>query len=182
MPITKIPIVHKFGIISHSQRLELQERLLKQSYLQSVESQKVLQTSRNPLEVTEEFVYQYNNAKTLDEREKYEATAHKMLERSKRRSGLRLNGLGQYVNLPMAWTELAQLAQCKGKIQEECLDVLITTLDQSPLERFHIPALFFLAETMLYWLRTDAVHQPYLRTGEIKLLKVTCHGILPLVV
>ncbi|CAC5393079.1 unnamed protein product [Mytilus coruscus] len=172
MPITKIPIVHKFGIISHSQRLELQERLLKQSYLQSVESQKVIQTSRNPLEVTEEFVYQYNNAKTLDEREKYEATAHKMLERSKRRSGLRLNGLGQYVNLPMAWTELAQLAQCKGKIQEECLDVLITTLDQSPLEKFHIPALFFLAETMLYWLRTDAVHQPYLRTGEIKLLKM----------
>lgn len=172
MPITKIPIVHKFGIISHSQRLELQERLLKQSYLQSVESQKVVQTSRNPLEVTEEFVYQYNNAKSLDDREKYEATAHKMLERSKRRSGLRLNGEGQYVNLPMAWTELAQLAQCKGKIQEECLDVLITSLDQSPLEKFHIPALFFLAETMLYWLRTDAVHQPYLRTGEIKLLKM----------
>lgn len=172
MPITKIPIIHKFGIISHSQRLELQERLLKQSYLQSVESQKVLQTSRNPLEVTEEFVYQYNNAKSLDERENYETTAHKMLERSKRRSGLRFNGEGQYVNLPMAWTELAQLAQCKGKIQEECLDVLITSLDQSPLERFHIPALFFLAETMLYWLRTDAVHQPYLRTGEIKLLKM----------
>ena len=59
----------------------------------------------------------------------------------------------------------------------ECLDVLITSLDQSPLEKYHIPALFFLAETMLYWLRTDAVHQPYLRTGEIKLLKVGkyCH-------
>ena len=55
----------------------------------------------------------------------------------------------------------------------ECLDVLITSLDQSPLQRYHIPALFFLAETMLYWLRTDAVHQPYLRTGEIKLLKVS---------
>ena len=25
---------------------------------------------------------------------------------------------------------------------------------------------------MLYWLRTDAVHQPYLRTGEIKLLRM----------
>ncbi|KAL4230935.1 hypothetical protein ACF0H5_011309 [Mactra antiquata] len=72
----------------------------------------------------------------------------------------------------MAWTELAQLAQCRGKIQEECLDVLIISLDQSPLEKYHIPALFFLAETMLYWLRTDAVHQPYLRTGEIKLLKM----------
>ena len=40
MPISKVPIVHKFGIISHSQRLELQERLLKQTYLQSVQSQK----------------------------------------------------------------------------------------------------------------------------------------------
>ena len=57
----------------------------------------------------------------------------------------------------------------------DCLDVLITSLDQSPLEKYHIPALFFLAETMLYWLRTDAVHQPYLRTGEIKLLEVS-HG------
>ena len=38
MPIKKIPIVHKFGIISHSQRLELQERILKQSYIDSVAS------------------------------------------------------------------------------------------------------------------------------------------------
>lgn len=37
---------------------------------------------------------------------------------SQRRAGLRNCGTGPYVNLPMAWTELAQLAQCKGKIQE----------------------------------------------------------------
>lgn len=173
MPITKIPIIHKFGIISHSQRLELQERLLKQSYLQSLQSQKALvKSSKNPLEVSEEFIRNYNSSQDLEDREKYEVTAHKMLERAKRRAGLRKCGTGPYVNLPMAWTELAQLAQCKGKIQEECLDVLITSLDQSPLEKYHIPALFFLAETMLYWLRTDAVHQPYLRTGEIKLLKM----------
>ncbi|XP_062576712.1 transmembrane protein 232-like [Saccostrea cucullata] len=173
MPITKIPIVHKFGIISHSQRLELQERLLKQSYLQSIQSQKALvKSSKNPLEVSEEFIRNYNSSLSLEDREKYEVTAHKMLERAKRRAGLKNCGVGPYVNLPMAWTELAQLAQCKGKIQEECLDVLITSLDQSPLEKYHIPALFFLAETMLYWLRTDAVHQPYLRTGEIKLLKM----------
>ena len=35
-----------------------------------------------------------------------------------RRAGIRDGGAGQYVNLPMAWTELAQLAQCRGKIQE----------------------------------------------------------------
>jgi len=60
----------------------------------------------------------------------------------------------------------------------ECLDVLTISLDQSPLDKHHIPALFFLAETMLYWLRTDAVHQPYLRTGEIKLLKVNTTDFL----
>lgn len=54
----------------------------------------------------------------------------------------------------------------------DCLDVLVTSLDQSPLHRNHIPALFFLAETCLYWLRTDAVNQPYLRTAELKLLKM----------
>lgn len=172
MPITKIPIVHKFGIISHTQRLELQERLLKQSYLQTLKSQKVLVPTRNPLEVSEEFVQNYNNAKDYDEKEEMEQTAHKMLERAKRRAGLKNGGVGKHVNLPMAWTELAQLAQCRGKIQEDCLDVLIISLDQSPLEKYHIPALFFLAETMLYWLRTDAVHQPFLRTGEIKLLKM----------
>ncbi|KAK3577758.1 hypothetical protein CHS0354_017457 [Potamilus streckersoni] len=172
MPITKIPVIHKFGIISHSQRQELQERLLKQSYFQSLKSQRVVVPTRNPFEVTEEFVYQYNNGKSLDERDKYEEAAHTMLERCKRRAGLREGGEAKHANLPMAWTELAQLAQCKGKIQEECLDVLITSLDQSPMEKYHIPALFFLAETMLYWLRTDAVHQPYLRTGEIKLLKM----------
>lgn len=54
----------------------------------------------------------------------------------------------------------------------DCLDVLITSLDQAPLEKGHIPALFYLAETCLYWLRTEAIHVPYLRTGEIKLLRM----------
>ncbi|KAL8558461.1 hypothetical protein ACOMHN_052278 [Nucella lapillus] len=172
MPITRVPVVHKFGIISHSQRLELQERLLKQTYLQSVKSKRIHISQRNPLEVREEFIQQFNNAETLDEKDRCEEMARKMLERAKRRAGVRNQGAGLHVNLPLAWTELAQIAQCKGHIQEECLDILITSLDISPLAKYHIPALFFLAETMLYWLRTDAVHQPYLRTGEIKLLRM----------
>ena len=36
----------------------------------------------------------------------------------KRRAGLRDGGVGRHVNLPLAWTDLAQLAQCRGKIQE----------------------------------------------------------------
>ena len=35
-----------------------------------------------------------------------------------RRSGLKVGGKGKHVDLPVAWTELSQLAQCKGVIQE----------------------------------------------------------------
>ena len=35
-----------------------------------------------------------------------------------RRADLKGAGQGGHVDLPVAWTELAQLAQCKGKIQE----------------------------------------------------------------
>ena len=35
-----------------------------------------------------------------------------------RRAGLSCGEEGPHVNLPIAWTELSQLAQCKGKIQE----------------------------------------------------------------
>lgn len=45
----------------------------------------------------------------------------------------------------------------------ECLNVMLVSLDQAPLNKSHIPALFFLAETCLYYLRTDAVSEPYLR-------------------
>ncbi|ELT91335.1 hypothetical protein CAPTEDRAFT_201911 [Capitella teleta] len=172
MPIERIPIVHKFGIISHSQRLELQERLLKQSYLQSSAASRKSIASKNPLEVTEEFIQQFNGTENYEEKEKMEDVASKMLHRIKRRAGLKDGGKGSHVDIPIAWTELSQLAQCKGKIQEDCLDLLITSLDQGPLEAVHIPALFFLAETALYWLRTDAIHQPYLRTGELKLLRM----------
>ena len=38
MPIIRIPVVHKFGIISHSQRVELQRRLLKQTYSHAIQN------------------------------------------------------------------------------------------------------------------------------------------------
>ena len=35
-----------------------------------------------------------------------------------RRAGLKTAGQGSHVDLPVAWTELSQLAQCKGRVQE----------------------------------------------------------------
>lgn len=40
------------------------------------------------------------------------------------------------------------------------------------LSALQIPTLFFLAETVIYWIRTDTINQPFLRAFEIKLLKV----------
>lgn len=173
MPILKIPIVHKFGIISHSQRLELQERLLRQTYQK--ESERAAQATRhiraNPLEVCEKFVQRYNGA-GLEERESLREEAERIVVLSKRRAGLTMQGEGSHVDLPMAWSELAILAQCKGKIQEDCFEILCKSLNHAPLSEENIPTLFFLAESTLYWLRTDSIKQPHLRTAEIRLLKV----------
>ncbi|XP_072020546.1 uncharacterized protein [Amphiura filiformis] len=170
MPITKLPIVHKFGIISQTQREELQDRLIKQTYHHK--GSRVPVSTRNPTELTEAFIQEFNNADGLEDKERLEELAYKMLSRAQRRAGLKQFGRGNYVDLPRAWSELSMLAQCRGKIQEECLDTLIVSLHQASLSTNHIPSLFYLAETTLYWLRTDAMDQPFLRIGEIKLLKM----------
>merc|ERR1719454_2867181 len=95
-----------------------------------------------------------------------------MLLRSKRRCGLSTQGEGDHVNLAVAWSELTVLAQCKGKLQEDCLNILCTSLNHAPLLEENVPTLFFLAESSLYWLQTDVAKQQYLRAAEIKLLKM----------
>lgn len=52
------------------------------------------------------------------------------------------------------------------------MDLFILSLEYAKLSSMQIPTLFFLAETVLYWIRTDTINQPYLRAFEIKLLKV----------
>lgn len=52
------------------------------------------------------------------------------------------------------------------------MDLLIVSLEHAKLSITQIPTIFFLAETVIYWLRTDTINQPYLRSTEIKLLKV----------
>ena len=55
---------------------------------------------------------------------------------------------------------------------KECLDLLINSLEYAKVSVSQIPTLFFLAEAIIYWLRTDIISQPLLRSTEIKLLKV----------
>lgn len=35
MPITRVPVVHKFGIISQTQRVDLEKRIVKKAYLET---------------------------------------------------------------------------------------------------------------------------------------------------
>ncbi|XP_041041263.1 transmembrane protein 232 [Carcharodon carcharias] len=172
MPIFKIPIVHKFGIISHTEHLLLEESIVKTAedtwkFYNSKDAAK-----RNPFEVTEQFVQEFKCAKEQKEKEQMTEMAQKMLTRNKRKAGLNTMGSGNHVNLPLAWTELALLVQCKGKVQEEALDILLISLDHAPLHPDQIPVLFFLAESILYWICTDAVKQPYLYTCEVKIIKL----------
>uniref|UniRef100_UPI00398EC48B transmembrane protein 232 isoform X2 n=1 Tax=Pristiophorus japonicus TaxID=55135 RepID=UPI00398EC48B len=171
MPIFKIPIVHRFGIISQADRLLLEGRLLQKAE----ETLKLYYSKdaakRNPFEVTEQFVQDFKCAQERKKKEQLIDTAQKMLTRNKRKAGLNTMGSGDHVNLPVAWTELALLVQCKGKIQE-ALDILLISLDHAPLHPDQIPVLFFLAESVLYWICTDAVKQLYLYTCEVKIIKL----------
>ena len=50
--------------------------------------------------------------------------------------------------------------------------MLIDSLGQAPFDIDNIPTLFYLAETVLYTIRTDTLHQPYLTMFETRLLTV----------
>ncbi|XP_031571517.1 transmembrane protein 232-like [Actinia tenebrosa] len=170
MPIEKYKVEHKFGIISHSQRILLENRLENKSKTSVPPG--TYSRRRRHYEITENFIAKFNDS-SLDGQENLLPFATKMLARVKRRVGLREGGEGDHVSLPKAWAELSLLAQLNNKeLQEESLEVLITSLNQAPLLQSHIPSLFFLAMTALHWLRKIGVNQPCLRTGELKLIKM----------
>uniref|UniRef100_A0A8C3HJN7 Transmembrane protein 232 n=1 Tax=Chrysemys picta bellii TaxID=8478 RepID=A0A8C3HJN7_CHRPI len=126
----------------------------------------------NPLEITEKFIQKFNDATNPQDKEDLLELAKKMLARCKRRSGLGTLGSGKHVDLPVAWTEAIILAQCKGEIQEEALDILLISLDHAPMNPEHVPVLFFIAESILYRICCDAAQKSYLYSSEIKLSKV----------
>ena len=57
------------------------------------------------------------------------------------------------------------------------MDILSRSLNEAPLHEENVPTLFFLAESALYWLHVDAMKQAYLRSAEIKLLKVSVSAV-----
>ncbi|CAF4286700.1 unnamed protein product, partial [Adineta steineri] len=52
------------------------------------------------------------------------------------------------------------------------LTTLYRALIYSPLNMTQIPTLFFLSETILYWIKNDAILEPFLTSTELKLLKI----------
>ncbi|XP_042189888.1 transmembrane protein 232 [Callorhinchus milii] len=171
MPIIKIPIVKKFGIISHTYQLQLQEKLAKEAS-EALKRSRKKEMRRNPVHITEEFVKKFNCTQELKEKGRLITIAQQMLSWNKRKVGFNTMGSGSNVNLSAGWTDLVLLAQCKGIIQDGALDILLTSLDHAPFDPDQISCLFFLAETVLYWIFADAIQQPYLYSSEIKIIKL----------
>ncbi|XP_063151429.1 transmembrane protein 232 [Candoia aspera] len=171
MPILKVPVHHNFGIVSHDEHKKLNQRLFTK-YLKeySLNFKKIAR--RNPLELTEEFIENFNRASETERKEAFIDMAKKMLARCKRRLGLSVLGCGSYVNLPVAWTETIMLSQCKGEISEEALEILGISLDHAPVAPEHISILFFVAECILYKLCYNVAQKPWLFSCEIKLSKL----------
>ncbi|XP_060092547.1 transmembrane protein 232 [Heteronotia binoei] len=172
MPILKEPVVRFFGVVSNSEHEKLQWKLWKKYLSDFPARSKPKTVQKNPFQLTEEFIEDFNDSVQTDDKEEFIELARKMLARCKRRSGLRTLGCGKHVDLPVAWTETIMLSQCKGEIQEEALDILLISLDHAPVSPDHIPPLFFVAESILYRICYDSVQKPYLLSCEIKLAKL----------
>ncbi|XP_029564565.1 transmembrane protein 232 isoform X4 [Salmo trutta] len=170
MPIIKVPVVHNLGIISQTHKEDLEKRLFKKA--QEITITTNSKATRNPFEITEEFIKKYNNSQGSEEQDKYNELARQLLSRSKRRAGLKCMGEGYHVQLPLAWTELLLLGLCHGKIQNDSLDSLLMSLDHAPVHAEQIPALFYLGESVLYWVCADTSQKPNLYTCEVKILKL----------
>ncbi|XP_062334961.1 transmembrane protein 232 [Osmerus eperlanus] len=170
MPISSVPVVRRLAIISQTHKADLQKRLL--SEREKIRTTKHFTTVRNPFEITEQFITKYNLSYGSDEQEKYVEQAKQLLIRSQRRAGLKCMGEEEYVELPLAWTELLLLGVCLGKIQNDSLDSLLMSLDHAPVQAQHIPSLFYLAESVLYWVCSDTAQKPSIYTCEVKMLKL----------
>ncbi|XP_063091671.1 transmembrane protein 232 [Cavia porcellus] len=164
MSVNKSPAVNKCGVTSSPYH----EEFLKFHFPNERESHK----SRSPGIITEKFILKFNQTQNPIEKKALLEQARKNILRCKRRLGLSSLGSGKHVHLPFAWTEVIYLAQCKGEIQDEALNMLFASLDHASLDCDHLHALFFVAESVLYRLCCDAFLKEFLYSVEIKLTKI----------
>ncbi|CAO2625627.1 Transmembrane protein 232, partial [Lemmus lemmus] len=127
---------------------------------------------RPSFSITKEFILKFNHTQNPAEQEELLEQARKFFVRCKRKLGLKTLGTGKHVHLPTAWAEIIYLAQCRGDIQDEALNMLHASLDHAPFDYNQLPALFFLAESVLYRLCCDAFMKGFLYSVEIKLVKI----------
>ncbi|KAM4875021.1 transmembrane protein 232 isoform 2-T6 [Thomomys bottae] len=122
--------------------------------------------------ITKDFILKFNRTQDFVNKEKLLEQARKNILRCKRKLGLKTLGSGKHVHLPSAWIEVTYLAQCKGEIQDEALSMLYASLDHASFNCDQLPALFFVAESILYRLCCDAFKKAFLYSVEIKLAKI----------
>ena len=146
MPVDKIKVQHKFGIISHNHRQNLLERITAPpTPVGSIRKP-------TPCEISHDFILSYNNADPLD-RSKFDIQASQLLQRVKRRAGLLSGGSGKHVHIPRAWVELTLLARCKGPFRDDVLKILVASLLTAPTSIDNIPSLFLVSETAIEWIK-----------------------------
>ncbi|XP_006524555.1 transmembrane protein 232 isoform X1 [Mus musculus] len=165
MKAYKPPVVNKFGVISSTYHEELLKSIFESS------NRRKSQKPKPSFSISKEFILRFNHTDNPAEEEELLEQARRLIVRSKRKLGLKTLGSGKHVHLPTAWAEVIYLAQCKGEIQDEALNMLHASLDHVSFDHDQLPALFFLAESVLYRLCCDAFMKGYLYSVEIKLVK-----------
>eukprot|EP00731_Ephydatia_muelleri_P024106 Em0016g377a len=171
MPVFKLPVRHKFGILPLTRAKEI---LARRNQAPKVQRENTYKAPR--LEINSAFVTKYNEScesdrRRLDEVLRRELLYAKFKTKMKSPSTSHDDELDTS-DVQTAWMELAAIGQCSGPFEEEALVALATSLAQAPLCPSQVPSLLYIAGLSYKWLKRDEVDGPLLRSGELLLLKI----------
>jgi hypothetical protein len=186
MPVVRVPVVHRFGIVSVSRAEQLLREGQRNNTDEHPTTSRPVVKNTAPTKISQSFIEKYNKASDTERgkldrivqrtflQAKYKAGLHRS-QGGGVRGGTREQQQGDEGRVCDAWLELILLCQCYGPHQEDVLLVLALSLNHAPLSSIHIPSLLYMCGLCYQWLKSDVSvsHTTgQLRTGELLLLRI----------
>ncbi|XP_019856026.1 PREDICTED: uncharacterized protein LOC109584648 isoform X2 [Amphimedon queenslandica] len=176
MPVTRVPVVHKFGICmrSNPQEVEAAKESKKEETSKNKASsprpqRKSLRNRSCPV-ITLDFISKYNSSAD-PEKEELNSVLIRVLEHAKYKC-CSFKSNATLSDVSEGWLELIALCQCCGTLQQESLATLASSLLNSSLTPSHVPVLFYMAGIGYHWIKEGSLFSSQFKSGELLLLQV----------
>lgn len=170
MPVFKVPVRHRFGILPLPRAEEILAGRDRPRNVQRENNYK-----RSLVEIDSTFIAKYNDSCESDKRRLDEvlrrALQHAKFKAKPKRPSSSCDDLDTS-DVQKAWEEMVVICQCNGSFEEEALVELAASLALVPISPSQVPSLLHIAGMSYQWLKRDELDGPLLRSGELLLLKI----------